>query len=291
MRRKYFIYFIATLSVLLTMGTGCKKYLDVNKNVNNPTPASVQLSMILSAAERNIAGNMALGTGLGSTMGIYTHQITGRVGADRYGAGAAGWEGLYGAISNLDVIIDRGTEESRFVYAGIAKILKAYTFSILVDVYGDVPFTEFDQFPEIKQPKFRDAYQKVAVNLLFTSNWLNYNYSGFFKEHDITTQQYNVLRILRGQYPQTCSLKLIKDRMLDRMSDASRIVDKLVLKGYVERNQCPEDRRSVNLLISEKGLQLLQKLEFIDNATNEIFKNLNQKQMETLNGLLDDLRG
>ena len=144
---------------------------------------------------------------------------------------------------------------------------------------------------EIKQKTFKSQQQKLAINLLFTSNWLNYSFSGFFKEHDITTQQYNVLRILRGQYPKNCSLKLIKDRMLDRMSDASRIVDKLVLKGYVERNQCPDDRRSVNLLISESGLQLLQKLEFIDSATNDIFKNLTVKQMETLNDLLDDLRG
>lgn len=144
---------------------------------------------------------------------------------------------------------------------------------------------------EIKQKSFKSPQQKLAINLLFTSNWLNYSYSGFFKEHDITTQQYNVLRILRGQYPSACALKVIKDRMLDRMSDASRIVDKLVLKGYVVRNQCPDDRRSVNLLISEKGLQLLQKLEFIDDATNEIFKNISTKQIETLNDLLDDLRG
>jgi hypothetical protein len=136
------------------MGTGCKKFLDVNKNVNNPTPSSVKLAYVLSAAERNIASNLALGSGLGSTMSIYTHQMTGRVGADRYGAGASGWEGLYAALSNLNVIIDRGIEENRFVYAGIAKILKAYTFSMLVDVYGDVPYTEYDKFEEgIRQPK------------------------------------------------------------------------------------------------------------------------------------------
>ena len=121
--------------------------------------------MVLSAAERNIADNMALGSGLGSTMAIYTHQITGRVGADRYGAGSAGWDGLYSAIANLNVIIEHGTEESRFVYAGIAKILKAYTFSILVDVYGDVPYSEFDKFEEgITQPKFdkgADIYPKL----------------------------------------------------------------------------------------------------------------------------------
>jgi hypothetical protein len=107
---------------------------------------------------------MALGTGLGNTMSVYIHQMTGRVGADRYGAGSAGWDGLYGALKNLNVIIKNGTAEGRFRYVGFAKILKAYTYSILVDVYGDVPFSEFDQFPEIKQPKFDkgvDIYPKL----------------------------------------------------------------------------------------------------------------------------------
>ena len=155
MRKKYFIYFFTAITVLVAIGTGCKKFLDVNKNLNSPTPSSVQLSMVLSAAERNISNNFALGSGLGNTFAIYTHQVTGRVGADRYGAGSAGWEALYSAIANLDVIIQRGAEENRFVYAGIAKILKAYTFSMLVDIYGDVPFSEFNKFEEgITQPKF-----------------------------------------------------------------------------------------------------------------------------------------
>ena len=106
--------------MLVAVGTGCKKFLDVNKNLNSPTPA-VQVSLVLSAAERNIANNMALGSGLGNTMAIYTHQITGRVGADRYGAGSAGWDGLYSAITNLNVIIKRGTEESRFVMQVLPK--------------------------------------------------------------------------------------------------------------------------------------------------------------------------
>ncbi|NCI46542.1 SusD/RagB family nutrient-binding outer membrane lipoprotein [Sediminibacterium soli] len=169
MRRKYFLYSFAALSLLVMAGTGCKKFLDVNKNVNSPTPSSVQLSMVLSAAERNISGNIALGTGLGNTLSVYTHQLTGRVGADNYNAGASGWEGLYGAIANLNVIIKRGAEEKRFVYVGIAKILKAYTFSVLVDVYGDVPFSEFDRFEEgITQPKFdkgSDIYPKLLAML------------------------------------------------------------------------------------------------------------------------------
>lgn len=153
MRRKTHIIYSFTAMLMLVAAVGCKKFLDVNKNLNSPT--AVPVSLLLSNAERTIAGNMALGSGLGSTMSVYTHQTTGRVGADRYNAGAAGWEGLYGAISNLDVIIKQGGGEKRFVYVGIAKILKAYAFSILVDVYGDVPFSEFNKFEEgIKQPKF-----------------------------------------------------------------------------------------------------------------------------------------
>jgi hypothetical protein len=110
---------------------------------------------LLSNAELAISNNVALGTGLGNIAAVYTHQITGRVGADRYGAGSAGWEGLYGAIKDLDVIIKQGTAETRFTYAGVAKILKAYAFSVLVDVYGDCPFTESNKFDQgIKQPKF-----------------------------------------------------------------------------------------------------------------------------------------
>ncbi len=170
MRRiKYFIYTLTALVILSASGVGCKKFLDVNKNLNSPTPESVQLSMVLSAVERNISGSFALGTGLGNTMGVYTHQLTGRVGADRYGAGASGWEGLYGAIANLNVIITRGTSEKRFVYAGIAKILKAYTFSMMVDIWGDVPFSEFDKFEQgITQPKFdkgSEIYPKLFAML------------------------------------------------------------------------------------------------------------------------------
>lgn len=170
MRRiKYISYTFAALVVLSATGIGCKKFLDVNKNPNSPTPSSVQLSMVLSAVERNISNNFALGTGLGNTMAVYTHQQTGRVGADRYGAGASGWEGLYSAISNLNVIIKRGTEEKNFQYVGIAKILKAYTFSMMVDIWGDIPYSEFDRFEEgITQPKFdkgADIYPKLLTLL------------------------------------------------------------------------------------------------------------------------------
>jgi DNA-binding MarR family transcriptional regulator len=143
---------------------------------------------------------------------------------------------------------------------------------------------------EIQQKTFKSPYQKLAINLIYTSHWLDAHYSSFFKNKDITVQQYNVLRILRGQHPNYCNLKLIKERMLDRMSDASRIVDKLVAKGYIERKSCPNDRRQIHIIISEKGLELLKSLDFIDETTKEIFDNLSVKDIEKLNDLLDQLR-
>ena len=162
-KRNKLIYFLTTLVMFVALSPGCKKFLDVNKNVNDPT--AVPVSLLLSNAERNISNNVALGSGLGGIMSVYVHQTTGRVGADRYGAGSAGWDGLYNAIANLNVIIKQATAETRYKYAGIAKILKAYAFSILVDVYGDCPFSEFDQFASgITQPKFDkgvDIYPKL----------------------------------------------------------------------------------------------------------------------------------
>ena len=154
MRKK--IYYIKTFTALVMFALvlpSCQKFLDVNKNLNSPT--AVPVALLLSNAEVAIARNVALGSGLGSIASVYTHQTTGRVGADRYGAGSAGWEGLYGAIKDLDVIIKQGTAETRYTYVGVAKILKAYAFSVLVDVYGDCPFSEFNKFESgIKQPKF-----------------------------------------------------------------------------------------------------------------------------------------
>lgn len=144
---------------------------------------------------------------------------------------------------------------------------------------------------EIQQKKFKHEYQKLAVNLLYTSHWLNGHYNTFFKNSDTTTQQYNVLRILRGQYPKPSSIKLIKERMLDKMSDASRIVDKLITKELVIRRECPNDRRSVDVVITQKGLDLLESLDNIDEKFKEVCKTLTEQEVKTLNDLLDKLRG
>lgn len=144
---------------------------------------------------------------------------------------------------------------------------------------------------EIQQKKFRSEQHKLAINIFYTFNWLSYKNQLKFKNADITVQQFNVLRILRGQHPKPCNLKLIKERMLDRMSDASRIVDKLKIKGFLERHECPDDRRNVDLMITDKGLELLKSLDFVDDEFKNIFKNLTVAEAKELNELLDKARG
>lgn len=144
---------------------------------------------------------------------------------------------------------------------------------------------------EIGQKKFKSDNHKLLVNMIYTTNWMNAKYTGYFENHEITIQQYNVLRILRGQFPKPCNVKLIKERMLDRMSDASRIVDKLFRKNLVERKQCPDDRRNVDIIITEKGLQILNELDYVDDSCKDIFNSLTKQEIKTLNNLLDKLRG
>ena len=143
---------------------------------------------------------------------------------------------------------------------------------------------------EIQQKKFKSIQQKLVLNLIYTTNWLTAKQDTLFKNSGITVQQYNVLRILRGQYPNPCSIKLIKERMLDRMSDTSRIVDKLFTKKLLLRKECPNDRRSVDIVISEKGLELLKSLDHIDELSKQTIKSLSQDEINTLNNLLDKLR-
>lgn len=153
-KRKNIIYSFTALAMLALVGTGCKKFLDVNKNLNSPT--NVPISLLLSGAERSIGNATALGSTLGGVTSVYTHQTIGRVAADRYGGTTDGtWTSMYNAITNLNVIISRGTTESRFAYVGIAKIMKAYAYSVLVDIFGDIVFTDHDKFSEgVVAPKF-----------------------------------------------------------------------------------------------------------------------------------------
>lgn len=144
---------------------------------------------------------------------------------------------------------------------------------------------------EIKQSKFKNEHQKMLINILFTSNWLNAKHAAGLKPYGISSQQYNLLRILRGQHPKPASVNLLIDRMLDKSSNASRLVEKLRIKKLVERTVCPEDRRAVNVIITQKGLDLLAELDKNEGNMLKELKNLSEKEAELINILLDKLRG
>lgn len=142
---------------------------------------------------------------------------------------------------------------------------------------------------EIHQSKFRNEFQKAAINLVFTYNWLNERTKMIFDRHDITSQQFNILRILRGAGAPLSTLQ-IRERMLDRMSDTSRIVDRLVRKGLLKKNICKSDRRLVDIVITEKGKKLLGLLDQCSGEMDSILQNLSPADAKTLNELLDKLR-
>ena len=144
---------------------------------------------------------------------------------------------------------------------------------------------------EIKQSKFKNEHHKMLINILFTSGWLSAAHATNLKPHGISTQQFNILRILRGQHPKPATVNLLIDRMLDKNSNASRLVEKLRLKKLVERAVCPEDRRAVNVIITQKGLDLLTELDKQEGSFIKELKNLSEKEAEQLNTLLDKLRG
>jgi DNA-binding MarR family transcriptional regulator len=144
---------------------------------------------------------------------------------------------------------------------------------------------------EIQSTNFEDNYHKAVINVSYTYGWLTNAFKCKFEKHQLTNQQFNVLRILRGQYPNPATVNLIKERMIDKMSDASRIVDRLVQKGLVSRCTNNKDRRAVDIRISDKGLEVLA---IMDNEfkTKEILKNnLTEDEAVKLNELLDKLRG
>lgn len=143
---------------------------------------------------------------------------------------------------------------------------------------------------EISQEKFKSEYGKAVVNVIFTNSWLQQKHLSIFKSFGLTTPQFNILRILRGQQPKPATVNLLIDRMLDKSSNASRIVDKLEEKGLVKRIQCKNDRRAVDVYISESGLALLSKLDTVLEDLQEKFQNLTEEESKVLNELLDKMR-
>lgn len=143
---------------------------------------------------------------------------------------------------------------------------------------------------EIRQPAFRNAYQKAVINLLFTSSWLVGKQAEFFKPFGITGQQFNILRILKGQHPKSISATVIKSRMLDKNSDVSRLIDRLVAKKLVEKKICPSDKRAADILITETGLEILEALSKKQKEIDGIL-GLTDEEAKQLSDLLDKARG
>ncbi len=144
---------------------------------------------------------------------------------------------------------------------------------------------------EIKQKKFKSAHHKMLVNLVYTTNWLNTIQMREFKEFGLSTQQYNILRILRGQGNNAVNLGLIQDRMLDKNSNASRLIEKLRVKKLIDRKEAKDDRRQVDISITEKGLELLGRIDVALEHAEKKYETLSEAEAEALSNLLDKLRG
>lgn len=145
----------------------------------------------------------------------------------------------------------------------------------------------------IKQgARFKSSHEKAAVNLIYTSSWFRDAQNALFKDHSILPQHYNVLRILKGKHPESVSPGIIKEVMLEKNNDVTRLLDKLVLKGLVKRQLCPVNRRKMDINITEKGIRLLQELDGpLKKHLSEMKKKLTDKEAEQLSNLLDKMRG
>lgn len=142
---------------------------------------------------------------------------------------------------------------------------------------------------EIQSTSFRNHYHKAVVNILFTNNWIMEKHKSIFEKVDITPQQYNILRILRGA-KQPLSTLQIRQRMLDKMSDTSRIVDRLLKKELVGKVICQTDKRLVDVSITAKGLDLLEALDNSNGEIDSVLNNITMEEAAQLNLLLDKIR-
>lgn len=144
---------------------------------------------------------------------------------------------------------------------------------------------------DIQQTSFKGQNQKAVINLIYTYHWITEQIKSILSAEDITLQQYNILRILRGSDPQPLSTLAIRERMLDKMSDTSRIVDRLVIKQLVIKRMCPSDKRLVDVSITHQGKEMLERIDARDSEMRGVMENLNEEELTTLNSLLDKLRG
>jgi len=144
---------------------------------------------------------------------------------------------------------------------------------------------------ELKISKQLPEYKRSLLNLLFTGNWVSDEITSVLKPFDITTQQFNVLRILKGRKGEACSLQTIQERMISKMSNTTRLVDKLIKKNFVKRTQCEENRRKVDIIITEEGLKALEAIgEVVEAAELNMTSQLSNEELKQLNLLLNKLR-
>lgn len=143
---------------------------------------------------------------------------------------------------------------------------------------------------DVQQMEFINQAHKLRVNLLYTASWLKSEVTDFLKPYGITQPQFNILRILRGSRPEAISTLQIREKMVDKMSDTSRLVDRLIQKGWLHKKPCTHDRRLVRVSITQLGLDLLDEID--ENIANldEVTDKLNQKEIKALNFLLNKLR-
>ena len=135
--------------------------------------------------------------------------------------------------------------------------------------------------------KFDNNKVKALINILYTANWINGYQNVFFKNYGISPQQFNILRILRGA-DEPLNVQIIKDRMIERSPNVTRLMDKLCAKKYIERLPCPGDRRVVKIVITEDGKSLLESIP--ENFNSGLLQNLTEAEAEQLSNLLDKMR-
>jgi DNA-binding MarR family transcriptional regulator len=143
---------------------------------------------------------------------------------------------------------------------------------------------------EIQQFKFRNQRQKMLINLIYTYNAISSKMQEFLKTESLTMQQYNILRILRGQHPNPATNSLVKERMLDRNSDVTRIIDRMIRDGLVSRVNCESDRRRVDITITDMGMEKLQRLDAMSTQMDTIASGLSEEEAVIMNDMLDKLR-
>jgi len=143
----------------------------------------------------------------------------------------------------------------------------------------------------INQPKFYSATQKATINIMYTASWFSATMQSALKPFGISSQQFNIMRILRGQGTRSVSLKLVSGRMIDHMSNTSRLVDKLVNKGYVKRESSECDRRQLAITLTDTGRAHLVKISnAVEELSNSLFDHMDENKLNTLSDILDEFR-